>query len=233
MQRGIARYTSSTSCAEKINLKARQISWKELTNRRGFDRISTIDRSTNRYRDQVRCPSYFLCSQTSLVCICTCDTVCSSMRTYIYIYIFAATRYKKRRFVLLSNENALKDAVATFFSLYTHFLSWHYIFLSPSLSLSLSISRSLTLSLSFFHSTFSSFFFCKNFYSSFFFVYFCLHLLFSLFTLYVAHHYVCFFVSSFIAYIAFCSFFFSFFTFSSFFFFFFFLISFLVSLTAI
>lgn len=145
------------------------------------------------------------------------------MRTYIYIYIFAATRYKKRRFVLLSNENALKDAVATFFSLYTHFLSWHYIFLPLSLFLCLSLARSRSPSLSF-TQHFQAFFFVKIFIHLFFFVYFCLHLLFSLFTLYVAHHYVlCFFVSSFIAYIAFCSFFFFFFHIFIFFFLFFFL----------
>lgn len=107
-------------------------------NRRGSGRATVIDRSTNRYRDQVRCSrsSYSLCSQTSLR-TCTCDTVCSSMRAYTYIYIFAATRYKKRRFVLLSNENALKDANATF-SLYAFPFRG-----TASLALSLSLDQSL------------------------------------------------------------------------------------------
>lgn len=138
-------------------------------NRRGSGRATVIDRSTNRYRDQVRCSrsSYSLCSQTSLVCTCTCDTVCSSMRTYTYIYIFAATRYKKRRFVLLSNENALKDANATF-SLYAFPFRG-----TASLALSLSLDQSLPTYMhadthAHAHILSSIFFFCKNFYSPFF-----------------------------------------------------------------
>lgn len=134
-------------------------------NRRGSGRATVIDRSTNRYRDQVRCSrsSYSLCSQTSLVCTCTCDTVCSSMRTYTYIYIFAATRYKKRRFVLLSNENALKDVFSLRIS-----LSWHCIsrFISFARSISPNIhARRHTRTRT--HSQLL-FFFCKNFYSPFF-----------------------------------------------------------------
>lgn len=138
-------------------------------NRRGSGRATVIDRSTNRYRDQVRCSrsSYSLCSQTSLR-TCTCDTVCSSMRAYTYIYIFAATRYKKRRFVLLSNENALKDANATF-SLYAFPFRG-----TASLALSLSLDQSLpTYTHADTHAhahahILSFFFFCKNFYSPFF-----------------------------------------------------------------
>lgn len=201
-------------------------------NRRGSGRATVIDRSTNRYRDQVRCSrsSYSLCSQTSLVCTCTCDTVCSSMRTYTYIYIFAATRYKKRRFVLLSNENALKDANATF-SLYAFPFRG-----TASLALSLSLDQSLPTYMhadthAHAHILSSIFFFCKNFYSPFFvsFVYVSYLVCSYCYTLHTTTFASLFLLSNSSLFVTF------FFSFSSLFFYFFFLnlLFVLVTLTAI
>ena len=198
-------------------------SWKEVTNWRGFDRITTIDRIDTAIKYGAH-PAFSCVSQT----FASAHAIqYAALCAHIYTYIFSQQHVIKSDALFFYPTRTLwKTQSQRFFFFFFLFLSIYafpfvalHLFLL-SLSLSLSISRSLTLSLSFSRSTFSAFFlfFRKNFYSPFFsFSFFCL-LLFIYFVhvIHVAHYYVCFFfffVSSFIAYIAFFFFFFAFFFF--------------------